>query len=178
MKVLFVDTESTSLTAIMGRILAGSFVGLEGQPYTYRVDKQPWKSRDIIDDSKLAVAIRNELESANLIVTWNGKMHDVPLVNARLAKHNQRQFQPQLHIDLMYYAGGTSMKIGSRKLDNVARFFSLPEQKTPLDWDTWQRAGAGDKASMDLVVKHCEADVLVLREAYKHLIPYVRNIHR
>lgn len=177
MKILFFDTESTDLKGMMARMLCASYCDLDGKPSTHRADE--FKGRSKIDDGKLCLAIRDELESANLIVGWNSKLHDIPLLNAKLAKAGHRPFRPlNFHLDLMWYAGGASMKIGSRKLDNVAKFFKLEEQKSPLDWDTWQEAGMGSKEALDYVVEHCEADVKVLREAYKHLLPYVANLHR
>lgn len=186
MKVLFFDTESTDLKAMMGRILCASFAWAEvtdgtvevGEPFTFRYDRKPWRGQKVIDDSRLCVAIREQLEQANVIVGWNSKLHDIPLLNARLAKAGHRHFYPHLHLDLMWYAGGSSMKIGSRKLDNVAKYFNLPAQKTAISWDDWQCAGAGNTEAMDVVVEHCEADVLVLGQAYGHLLPYVKNLHR
>lgn len=186
MRVLAFDTESTDLKAMMGRILCASFAWLDskdgqvevGPRYTFRGDKTPWKGKRLIDDAKLCVAIRDELEKANVIVGWNSKLHDIPLLNARLAKAGERAFNPHLHLDLMWYAGGSSMKIGSRKLDNVAKYFELPAQKTAISWDMWMAAGAGDAEAMDVVIEHCEADVEVLGQAYQHLLPYVRNVHR
>lgn len=180
MKVLFFDTESTSLTAIMGRLLCASFVGLKGKPYCYRIDEHTFRRPKKIDDSKLAIAIRNELETADIIVGWNSIQHDVPLLNARLAKAGARPLTsaPEggpSHLDLMWYAGGNSLKIGSKKLDNVAKFFNLPNQKTRLEWEVWQEAGTGDKKSMDLVAKHCDYDVLTLRDSWPHLAPYVKK---
>lgn len=162
----------------MGRVLCASFAGLEGGVKTLRGDRAPYKTDDPIDDSKLVIAIRDTLEKANLIVGWNSKMFDVPFLNARLAKAGERPLNVQLHLDLMWYAGGSSMRIGSKKLDNVARYFNMENQKTPITWEDWQRAGAGDKEAMNQVVAHCEADILVLREAYGHLLPYVRNLHK
>lgn len=186
MKVLVFDTESTDLKAMMGRILCASFAWMEtkdgttevGVPFTFRADQKPWRGKRMIDDSSLCVAVRDQLEQANVIVGWNSKLHDVPLLNARLAKAGQRAFNPHMHLDLMWYAGGSSMKIGSRKLDNVAKYFELPAQKTAISWDEWQSAGAGDREAMDTVVEHCEADVVVLGQAYAHLLPYVKNLHR
>ena len=56
------DTESTDLSASWGRVLCCSFVGLEGDAYTFRADRAPHKGKTKIDDSKLVVAIRDELE--------------------------------------------------------------------------------------------------------------------
>lgn len=179
MKIVFFDMECTDLKALMGRLLCTSFKPFGGDPYTFRVDRKPWKSIDPIDDSRLAVAARDELEKHNLIVGWNSKMFDVPFLNARLAKANERPLQVlNFHADLMWYAGGCSMRIGSKRLENVQKFFNLDQEKTPLDWEEWQRAALGSKAAMQRVVEHCEADVTVLSQAYEHLLPHVKNLHR
>ena len=179
MKIVFMDTESTDLKAMMGRILCASFVTLDGEPYTFRFDEKPWIGKNKIDDSRLCVAVRDELEKFNLIVGWNSKLHDVPLLNARLAKAGQRPYHCQnFHLDAMWYAGGSSMKIGSRKLDNVSKYFDVDDRKTEISWDQWQLAGAGDKSAMKEVVVHCEQDVKVLRSVYAHILPFVKNLHR
>jgi uncharacterized protein YprB with RNaseH-like and TPR domain len=182
MKVLVFDTESTDLAASWGRILCASFVEIseDSEPYTFRGDKRPWKGSELIDDSKLVVAIRDELEAADMIVGWNSILHDQPLLNARLALAGERPLllgekHGTRHLDAMYYAGGQSMKIGGRKLDTVAKFFKSPNQKTPLDGLTWQRAATGDKGAMDSVVEHCEFDVLVLRDLWPQLACHVKK---
>lgn len=178
MRVLFYDTESTDLAASWGRILCASFVELGGQPFTYR--QEDYERASVVDDSKLVVAIRDELESADIIVGWNSILHDAALLNARLAVAGERGLRlgekhGTYHLDLMWYAGGQSMKIGGRRLDTVAKFFQVENQKTPLDGLVWQLAGANDKDAMDLIVEHCEADVLVLRDLWPHLAPYVKK---
>lgn len=148
--------------------------------FTYRVDEKPHVGTNKVDDSRLCRAIRDEWEDADMIVTWNGIMHDVPLLNARLAKAGERPCRLgdkhiTRHLDLMFYSGGQSMKIGGRKLDTVAKFFGCENQKTPITPDDWQLAGAGDRPAMDQVVKHCEADVLVLRDLWPHLASGVKK---
>ena len=180
MKVLFYDTESTDLSASWGRILCASFCSLDGDAYTFRGDRTKYKGETLIDDSKLVIAIRDELESADLIVGWNSILHDQPLLNARLAVAGERSLllgekYGTWHLDLMWYAGGQSMKIGGRRLDTVAKFFKAPNQKTPLDGEAWQLAGVGDKKAMDSVAEHCEFDVLVLRDLWPKLAPSVKK---
>lgn len=144
---------------------------------TLRADSKELKGEDIIDDSKLCLAIANELSKSNCIVTWNGKQFDVPFLNARLARHGYPAYRPQFHIDLMYYAGGVSMRVGSRKLVNVQKFLELGEEKTDIKWDTWQLAATGDRKALNEVVVHCEQDVKVLAQAYNKMINLVANIH-
>lgn len=181
MKVIAFDTESTDLSASWGRILCCSYTDvITGETWTHRADKKPWKGASLTDDSKLCIAIRDELETADIIIGWNSILHDIPLLNARLAVAGEKQVRLgekylTRHLDLMYYAGGQSLKIGGRRLDTVAKFFGTDNQKTPLDGKTWQDAAAGVKAAMDLVVEHCEADVLVLRDLFPKLAPYVQK---
>lgn len=176
-RTVFFDTESTALTAIMGRILCASFADSWGNVTTLRYEDFPGSS--IIDDGPLCVAIRDELERWDHWVGWNSKLHDLPLLNARLLKAGERPLRKDLmHTDLMYYARGQFVKIGSSKLVNVSTFVNSPNQKTPLEWSTWSLAATGDRPAMDEVVGHCEADVLVTRDVYKVLGVHVRNVHR
>ena len=181
MRTLAFDCETTDLKALMGRVLCASFVEIKEEktkPWTLRGDSRKYKGSARIDDSLLCVAIRDTLEEYDMVVSWNGKMFDVPFLNARLAKAGERPFHPHFHLDAMWYAGGSSMRIGSKKLDVVQKFFSLSQAKTPISWADWQNAAAGNRKAMRQVIRHCEADVLVLREAYWKLLPSVATIHR
>lgn len=180
MKILFYDTESTDLSASWGRVLCCSFSELKGKPYTFRADQSRFKGETLIDDSKLVTAIRNELESADIVIGWNSILHDAPLLNARLALAGERGIAlgekfGTWHLDLMYYSGGQSMKVGGRRLETVSKFFKTKDNKTPLDGETWQLAGTGNKEALNEVVKHCEQDVLVLRQLFPHLAPHVKK---
>lgn len=168
MKIVCFDTESSDLTASWGRLLCCSY-GVNGEPvFSHRADEFP--RMDINDDSGLAVAIRDELETADVVVGWNSVMHDVPLVNARLIKAGERPMRLTkydhgvTHVDLMYYARGSFIRTGSAKLDNIAKYMNSEHQKTELDGDTWNLALAGDRKAMDYIVTHCEQDVEVLRD--------------
>ena len=173
----FWDLETTDLKALMGRILACSVADVFGNVKTFRADETV--RENIIDDRELAVMVRDYLEQFDILVSWNGKLFDKPFLNARLMEAGERPIRADLmHIDLMYYAKGQFMKIGSAKLDNVQRFLDSGTQKTPITWKEWQLAAAGDRKAMDTVVEHCEADVLVLREVFQELKQLVRVVHR
>lgn len=182
MKIVAWDCETTNLSGLMGRILCASFVAIspdmEHKPYTFRLDSPKYRGKSNIDDNKLAVAIREELEKYNMVIGWNSKLFDAPFLNARLAKVGERPFHPQFHLDLMYYAGGCSMRIGSKKLVNVQKFFNLSDAKTEISWDNWNLAAGGNKQALNDVVHHCEQDVKVLAQAYWKMLPAVANLHR
>jgi len=190
MKVVCWDLECTSLSALMGHLLTSGFCeylpkgasrnhhDTPPSPYIFRIDSSDYKGRTLLDDKKLAVSTRTELEGYDLIIGHNIRMFDIPFLNARLAKYDERPLNTHFVLDTMYFVGYQAMRIGSKKLDNVAKYFSLAEQKTDIDWETWQLAGTGDKKALDQVVEHNKQDVLVLRELYPKLLPYVKNLHR
>lgn len=177
------DLETSNLSAMMGRILCCSFVNIGADDesdvvWTFRGDDRQYRNRkDITDDGRLVVAIRDELErTADILVGHNSKLFDLKMLNARLAKINERPYVPNWHVDTMWIIR-THFRISS-KLVNAQKFFNLADEKTPITWDNWQRAMSGDRAAMDEVVEHCEQDVKVLAQAARHLRPYIRQLKR
>src|SRR5262245_48631991 len=142
----------------MGRVLCASFLEIvpercRPRPKPYTFDASEYAGRNSLDDSLLCTAIRDELPRSNLPAPWNGKLFDIPFLNARLAKARLSPSRPQFHLDAMYYARGSGLRIGSSKLDNVQKYFGLSESKTELEWATWQLAGQGDLTALAEVVK-------------------------
>lgn len=169
------DLECTSLSGMIGRVLCCSFKPLEKAPYTLRGDKKPYKTSDIVDDRALVVAIRDELEKYDLIVSHNGKLFDSKFLAARLFKAGERPRENRYHVDTMW-AVRSNLRISS-KLENIQLFTpGIEEKKTPITWDNWARASAFNSSAMDVVVEHCEQDVKVLEEAYLRLIPYLKEL--
>lgn len=177
--LLFFDLETTGLSAIMGRLLCASFCDSWGQVTTFRADEMG--RENAIDDRELAVAIRDYIEAnSEILVGWNSKLYDVPMLNARLLRWNERPLRKDLmHLDLMYFARGQFVRIGSSRLKNVQKFIpEVQEEKTEIAWEIWALAGTGDKKAMEYIVKHCEADILVLREVFAGLKAHVTTLHR
>lgn len=175
--IVYFDLETTGLTAIMGRLLCASFADAWGRVTTFRIDQTERVSK--IDDRELALKIRDQLETYDVIVGHNSKLFDVSFLNARLLRWDERPLRKDLkHIDTMYLAGIQNVKIGSRKLVNIQKFSNIENEKSEVDWDTWALAGLGDKEAMEEVIDHCERDVLVLREVFGKLKAHVVNIHR
>lgn len=180
MKIVGFDLECTSLSGMIGRILCCSFKDItpdqNTKVRTFRADKPPYRQKDIVDDGKLAVAIRDELESYNIIVGHNSKLFDVKFLNARLLKIGERPLRPTWHVDTMWIVR-SKFRISS-KLANVQQFLGLPDAKTPIEWDQWARGAAFDAKAMNEIVTHCEQDVKVLEQAYWKLLPSIARLEK
>jgi uncharacterized protein YprB with RNaseH-like and TPR domain len=178
--VRFFDLETSGLEGGFGRIHCASFVDLGAtEVVTFRRDRKPWKGSKPSDDSKLAMSIRDYLEAADIIVSWNGIFFDIPFLNARLIEAGERTIRlgdVTKHVDLKMYTRPPSMRPGRSSLEKVQVWLGLDESKTPLSPSIWADAATGDPAAMDEVVRHCEADVLILREAWPRLAPLVKKV--
>lgn len=136
------------------------------------------KGPDITDDRELVAEYAAALEQFDIIVSWNGKLFDVPVLNGRLRFAGLSPLRSPKHIDLMYYASGGSMRIGRRSLASVSEYFDVANRKTPLSVRIWDKAMAGDPEAYEKIVEHCDADVLVLRDVFAVLKTQIANIHR
>ena len=168
--IAYWDLETTFSTQPL--VLYGAIADQFGDIQQFR------KSSRITDDKQLVKSIALALSDYDIWVTWNGKLFDVPVLNGRLRYHGLQPLPLVKHIDAMYYATGGSMRIGRRSLASVSEYFDVPNRKTPLSVRIWDRAMSGDEEAYNLIVEHCDADVLVTRDVFNVLKTQVANIHR
>lgn len=136
---------------------------------------------NLLDDKGLVVWLRDYLEeNADILVAWNGLLFDLPFHNARLAFHGERPMMQKMYVDPMYATRGGrySLKVGSSKLKNAAKFFRTPNQKPDLEWEVFRLGAMGDPDALATLQDRCEADVRVLRDLFLHLRPVIRTIHK
>lgn len=168
--IAYWDLETTFSTQPI--VLYGAIANQFGEVRGFR------KGKSIVDDKKLVHDIASALSEYDIWVTWNGKLFDVPVLNGRLRYHGLQPLPLTKHIDAMYYATGSSMRIGRRSLQSVSEYFDVPNRKTPLSVRIWDRAMSGDEEAYNLIVEHCDADVLVTRDVFNVLKTQIANIHR
>jgi len=173
----FFDIETTFST--QPRVLYAAVADAWGNVEGFDRDTYPGENK-LFDDKELVEAYSKRLQDFDVLVGWNSKLFDVPVLNGRLAYHGSdtKRVDPNMHIDLMYYATGQFMKIGRRSLESVSYYFGTDNKKTPLDVRTWDKAVSGDDAAYREIKEHCDYDTLVLRDVFGSLKPHIRNIHR
>lgn len=70
--------------------------------------------RDVRDDSRILKPLWKLLNSAEIIITQNGKKFDLPIIRGRMSEHGMKPFHEPLHIDTFQLAAG--MGFPSKKL--------------------------------------------------------------
>ena len=174
--IAFYDIETTY--SAWSRILSVCIVDGFGNLEVFRLDDPRYAGESWTDYSKLVKAVKESLEAYDVIVGWNSKLFDLPIINARLLAAGEDPCDPLMHIDLMYKATGSAVRVGRKSLDNVSKYFGVANKKTPLDPRVWDAADHGDKDAYDTIIEHNIADVYVTRDVYGKLKRLVRNIHR
>lgn len=176
MRVGYFDLETTGLKGDVGRILCASIKDARYKKITtFRNDDI---SSSTADDSEITVLIRDMLETFHITVGWFSKGFDIAMLNTRLVKNGHATIRPGLHLDPIWYCKGwRGLNARSAKMKVMAEFFDL-ERKPDVDVDVWISASSGDRASMDILVKRCEADVRITQQLTERILDtrLVKNI--
>ena len=177
----FYDLEASGLTGSFGRLFSGACQHAEdGDIWVARIDDPQYRNRkQPSDDKRLAIAIRDHLESHDIIVSWNGKRnyhgkgragYDVPMLNTRLINPQggpaRMMTRFRKHIDLLPEAR-KYLQLHSFRLAAVEEFLELAEQKNSILPRLWNKALDGDSAALDYIVGHNILDVKVLRLVFE-----------
>jgi uncharacterized protein YprB with RNaseH-like and TPR domain len=189
MRFAIFDIESTKLKSDQGFLLCAGFRDYaSGAKKILRLGDVRWgrAGRDrLLIDQHLAVAIRTELEAYDGIITWNGKMFDIPFLNDRLMFCGERRVRPLFHLDPMYQARQGRAAMTSSRLDWVAKSLGCPMLKTPLIMNTWTLAEAEaiahfryGRSNFDSIIEHNDADLDVTAWVYDKLKNRIQTISK
>lgn len=171
MKIILFDLETFGFdfSADKGFILCGSWKAL-GERKIYTAARTNLRSGSSLwNDKAVCLELYKVLSEADMWVTHNGKRFDVPFLNTRLLRHGLAPLPPVPHFDTCEVIW-KKLKMRAR-LESAQKFFKWSFKKTDLDLATWTEAASGDKAALQEVIEHCEADIRVLEKAYKTLRP-------
>jgi len=163
------DLETSSLNGSYGRVLCGTIKEIGQPPLTLRCDKFPSFKKEPWNDEHLVASLRDELEKFNVVVSYNGENFDAPMLNTRLIKHGYQPISPAVkHADLIWVAR-KRMRLSSNSLATLLDTLGVPEQKMHVSPEVWNRAVAGSKHALDLIVERNISDVVALEQAFNKL---------
>ncbi|HJJ28550.1 MAG TPA: ribonuclease H-like domain-containing protein [Methanocorpusculum sp.] len=136
-------------------------------------------ARDIAEELPALLETARHFNFDSRVISYNGKVFDIPYLNDRLAYYGERCIRPKLHIDLLFTTRklfGASLpdcRLGTVEeyLLNLPREDDLPGYLVPEYYQRWLRIR--DAGILQPIVKHNEADVANLAALITYQQDYV-----
>ncbi|HEX7452070.1 MAG TPA: ribonuclease H-like domain-containing protein, partial [Polyangiaceae bacterium] len=101
-RALYFDTETTGLGGGAG-VLA-FLVGLAWFDDELRLNSEQLLLRSPAEEAPLLEAFAERLEACDLLVSYNGKSFDLPLLNGRMVMNRRPKLPERAHLDLLHVA--------------------------------------------------------------------------
>lgn len=171
------DLETSDLSGDKGIIICGCVKSSTKRGITtIRSDETNprWYKGYRGDDKETVRQLAEILSTHDVIVAHNGGWFDVPFLRTRLARWGLPRL-PDLKLVDPYRIAKNKFGFKSNRLGSIADFIGVKDKKTPLDMSVWMDAMQnGTKASVDLIVTHCIADIKVLEGVLGLVRPYIK----
>jgi DNA polymerase elongation subunit (family B) len=131
-----------------------------------------FKSVQHSSESSMLEAIHRLCEQADIIVHYNGKKFDIPVLNREWLKHGFSPPAPSKHLDL-YQTCKSKFRFVSNKLDYISQFVGLGKKVRHTGHELWTGCMRNDKASWKLMREYNTQDVVLLENLYLKLRPWI-----
>lgn len=149
---------------------AAKFIGEDKIYYSDVRDKKNKR-----DDKDLCLELHGLLDSADFVLTQNGKKFDLKKIRARMLKHNMKPFSSIKHIDTLLIAKN-EFGFTSNKLEYMTHNFCT-ESKKVIDrkyvgQSLWTECLNDNKEAYDEMEIYNKGDITSLEELAMKLIPW------
>lgn len=124
-------------------------------------------------DSRLVSELYSAINQADILVAYNGKRFDFPVIRTRglinkLAPHKQvRLFDP--------YDTVKKMKFNSNKMQSITKYLNIQEHKIDTNMQLWLDCLDGDETALRAMATYNDQDVEVLEQVYYDTLAYSTN---
>lgn len=125
------------------------------------------------DDKRIVTSLYKLINSADIIVAYNGRNFDIPYMNQRFLIYGFDPYTP-VHIVDPYETAKSVFRFSSNKMDSIATQLGL-QNKIKTDFSLWKGCMFGNKESLNDMLKYNKQDVVVLEEIYCQMLPWIKN---
>ena len=112
------------------------------------------------------------IDSADVIVHYNGANFDIPTLNKEFVVHGFRPPAPYKQVDMLDVVK-RKFRFPSNKLDYVVKSLGLGEKVRHEGHELWTKCMAGDDAAWQRMERYNKRDVVVLERLYDRLKPWI-----
>jgi DNA polymerase III epsilon subunit-like protein len=135
--------------------------------------------KDITNDKRLLSNLWKLLNSADIILTQNGKKFDVRKINARMVGHGMKPYSSFKHIDVLQIAR-SKFGFSSNKLEWMTKLLNKKHRKSSHKlypgFELWKACLEGDKRAFKEMEAYNNLDVLSLEELFSKLQPWATGL--
>jgi hypothetical protein len=176
--VLYLDTETTGLAGGTGT--TAFLVGVASVTGTEVVVEQFFLRR-LSGEAAMLEALHDRLSEADVLVTFNGRRFDWPILEARFIMSRMRPAPPEAHHDLMSAArrlwhrplGTYRLSVIERAALGIERADDIDSAEIPGLYLDYLRTG--DTAALEPVFAHNRQDVLCLLHLRRRVRRWVED---
>lgn len=114
------------------------------------------------------------LAEADIVVHYNGRKFDIPILNREFIKHKLSMPAPYKQIDLMWVVKA-AFRFESNKLDYVAQTLGLGAKIRHSGFQMWVDCMEGKQKAWAEMIRYNHGDVALLESLYHRLLPWIEK---
>lgn len=118
--------------------------------------------------------IHSLLDEADIVVTYNGKRHDIPHLNRGFVEVGLTPPSPYKQVDLLETTK-RQFKFPSNKLEYVVEAFSVGKKMKNSGFELWLGCMRNDEDSWKEMKKYNIQDIKILESLYAKVLPWIKN---
>ena len=121
----------------------------------------------------MAIVLRDILDDADAVITYNGDKYDLPKIRGHLMLEGQKPFAPPTSIDLIK----TIKKLGfvMNRLAYIAPLLGVGQKMKHEGFALWRSVLEGDPKAQARMRKYCVQDVRVTAKLYQKIQPFIQD---
>lgn len=184
MNVLILDIETTpNLAHVWGMWQQNVGINQIMAPTEVLCWAAKWESSDDIifyglnknTKEEMAHAMWYLLDSADVVVHYNGTKFDIPHLNREFLELGMKPPSTYKQVDLLNTIR-SQFNFPSNKLDYVAQALGLGKKTTHSGHELWVKCLNGDSVAWDTMQEYNENDVLLTEELYHTIKPWIKSL--
>lgn len=119
----------------------------------------------------MAVTLRDLLNEADAVITFNGNKYDLPKIRGHLLLEGLQPFAPPTSIDLIKTI--KSMGFVMNRLAYIAPLLGVGEKMKHQGFQLWRLVLEGNEKAQRTMRRYCIQDVKVTARLYKRIMPFI-----
>jgi DNA polymerase elongation subunit (family B) len=122
--------------------------------------------------NKMIKTIHQLMDEADIIIHYNGKKFDIPILNKEFLNHGLAPPAPYEQIDLLKIVQ-RKFRLASNKLDYVSQNLGLGSKVEHKGMSLWKGCMNGNKEDWRKMEQYNKRDVILLDKLYRRLLPWI-----